>query len=876
MENRKEILDKNVKMMGLMLDEIILESEGEHISNLIKEVRELAKDANMGKQNANQKLFILLQNLKDEEFLPIARAFNQFLNLTNTAEQNIITSPTVDNHKNPVNFFGLYEKFKERGISDSKIKETLLNISIDLVLTAHPTEINRRSLINNLNEVDSTITWLNSNIADYRKNQLQKHLKQLIAQYWYTDEIRQHRPTPNEEAKWGYEVIESSLWYAVPQFLKELDNQMEDTFGFTFPIEARPIHFSSWMGGDRDGNPNVTAKTTSEVLKDSRIRATKLFLKDIELLVKELSMRNCTKEFREYINDFEIKEPYRKLMMDLRAKLRDTVYYLEHLDSEGSFIEKPENLILHDEQLWVPLLKTYNSLLACGMNIIAKENLQNTLRRLKCFGLNLCNLDIRQESSVHCEALGEITRYLSIGDYETWDEEEKVKFLLHELKSNRPLIPLDWNPSEQTAELLETCKVIASTPEGIIPTYVISMTQHPSDILAVYLLLKKMGCKHTVPVTPLFETLTDLNNSEKIMSSLFEVHWYQDIIKGKQMIMIGYSDSAKDAGVLAAGWAQYRSQEALFQLCERNNITLTLFHGRGGSIGRGGAPAHDAIFSQPPNTLKGGLRVTEQGEMIRFKFSTPYLAIETLCHYTDAVLEANLLTPPSPKKEWRDVMDDLSTVSCDVYQGIVKQNSDFIPYFYEATPEAELSKLPLGSRPAKRRKSGGLESLRAIPWIFGWTQNRLMLPSWLGSGTAYNEIEKKYGADILFEMNCEWPFFSTRISMLEMVFAKSDIHIAEYYDERLVEEKYWYLGNKLREMLKDSIKIISTISKQKKFEDKVPYLLNHISLRNVYINPLNVLQVELLHRCRANDKPDLEEALMVTISGIAAGMRNSG
>lgn len=876
MDNILNVMHDNIRMLGKLLGEIIQESHGIGTYQLVEKVRQLSKLAHDGDTNAQGELFLSLQNLKDEEFLPLARAFNQFLNLTNTSEQHSLVSSSVTQGKNPVSFTDTYLKFKEQGISDDSIKQVLSNISIDLVLTAHPTEINRRSLINNLNQVDGCLSWLDLDIAEYKKNQVKKHLKQLIAQYWHTDEIRQKRPTPNEEAKWGYEVIENSLWIAVPQFLKELDEQMQEAMGFSFSLDSRPVHFSSWMGGDRDGNPNVTSKTTTEVLLDSRIRATRLFLSDIEILVKELSMKECTAEFRAYIGDEQVQEPYRKLMIQLRTALRKTLFYLEQLDAHEA-VAYTTDLILEEEQLRVPLIETYNSLSACNMKIIANDNLLNTIRRLKCFGLTLTQLDIRQESTIHTEAIGEITRYLEIGDYEQWNEQERQNFLLKELNSKRPLIPKSWTPSAQTKELLDTCNVIASTPKGIIPTYVISMTKAPSDILAVYLLLKEANCPYHLPVTPLFETLNDLNNSKKIMTELFNIAWYKDTICGKQMVMIGYSDSAKDAGVLAAGWAQYSGQEGLIELCEKHAVQLTLFHGRGGTIGRGGAPAKVALFSQPPGSLRGGLRVTEQGEMIRFKFAKPDLAIETLALYTDAILEANLLPPPAPRKEWRDTMDRLSKISCEVYQGVVRNNPDFIPYFYQATPEAELAKLPLGSRPAKRRPNGGVESLRAIPWIFGWTQNRLMLPSWLGAGSAFRKEIEKNTDTILLEMYHKWPFFETRVSMLEMVFSKSDIQISEYYDERLVDENLLPLGQELRNLLEEDIQTILKISKRQYLNENIPYLADNIRLRNIYTNPLNVLQVELLERCRNEEiHPDVEQALMVTISGIAAGMRNSG
>lgn len=878
MNGVNKLMQDNVKLLGDLLGHTITLTEGQDMCDLVESIRRLSKAAHNGDVNAHKALVERLQNLKDEELLPVARAFNQFLNLTNTAEQYNSVSPHALGSTNPVDFTDIYTKLKFSNIDDEKIIKAIANISINLVLTAHPTEINRRSLINNLNQVDSCLAQLDhDDLADYKKADILRRLKQLIAQYWYTDEIRQSRPTPNEEAKWGYDVIETSLWEAVPAFIRELDDQISKVLPYSLPLNARPIHFSSWMGGDRDGNPNVTAKVTHDVLIDSRRRAAKLFLADIEILVKELSMAACTQEFRDYINDYEIQEPYRELMKRLRTRLRKTVAYLEDL-AEGKNVVLTDDIIYKNEDLWEPLLASYNSLVACNMEIIARDKLLDTMRRICCFGVTLVNIDVRQESTRHTEAIAEITKYLELGDYEQWSEEERLQFLLKELSSKRPLVPQDWNPSPETKEVLDTCRVVAQTPEGVIPTYIISMTRTASDILAVHLLLKEAGCPYIMPVTPLFETLNDLNNANKVMDSLFSIEWYKNVIRGKQMIMIGYSDSAKDAGALAAGWAQYRAQEALIKTCKDAGVALTLFHGRGGTIGRGGGPAKVALFSQPPGSLQGGLRVTEQGEMIRFKLGMPNLAVKTLALYTDAILEANLLPPPAPKAEWRKLMDEMSDVSCDIYQGIVRKDPDFVPYFYQATPEAELARLPLGSRPAKRRAQGGVESLRAIPWIFGWTQNRLMLPAWLGMGSALQKAIDEGKIELLREMVSQWPFFETRISMLEMVFAKADSRISQYYDERLVEPRLLKFGETLRKMLKDDIQTILTVSSDSYLMENQPDMAENIGMRNIYTNPLNLLQVELLARCRKEEvhARNLEMALMITISGIAAGMRNTG
>lgn len=427
--------------------------------------------------------------------------------------------------------------------------------------------------------------------------------------------------------------------------------------------------------------------------------------------------------------------------------------------------------------------------------------------------------------------------------------------------------------------MIDTCRVIAETPEGIIPVYLISMSQTPSDVLAVQLLLKETGCPYKLGVGPLFETLEDLENASEVMRQLFSISWYRGSIDNKQMVMIGYSDSAKDAGALAAGWAQYRAQEELIRVCDEAGVRLTLFHGRGGTIGRGGGPARTALFSQPPGSLRGGLRVTVQGEMIRFKFGLPTLSIRSLDLYLTAIVEANLLPPPEPKAEWRTLMDALRDESAEVYQSMVRGRDEFIKYFEQATPITEISRLPLGSRPAKRRAAPTVDSLRAIPWIFSWSQNRLMLPAWYAAGQTLQRAIDRGSKTLLEEMYREWPFFHTRISMLEMVYAKSDIAVSAYYDKHLVAPELQPLGEELRGELTRDIDTILSISHDKALMDDVrANVAGNVALRASFTLPLNLLQVELLRRTRAleGEHPTLEQALMVTISGIAAGVRNSG
>ncbi len=883
MNEQYSAMRSNVSMLGKLLGDTIKDALGENILDRVETIRKLSKSSRAGNDAHRQELLTTLQNLSNDELLPVARAFSQFLSLTNTAEQYHSISPNGEGANNPELLAKLFERLKQLPeLNDNAIREAVESLSLELVLTAHPTEITRRTLIHKLVEVNTCLKQLDHNdLSDYDRNQIMRRLRQLVAQAWHTDEIRKYRPSPIDEAKWGFAVVENSLWEGVPNFLRELNEQVEASFGYKLPVDFVPVKFTSWMGGDRDGNPNVTSEITRHVLQLSRWKATDLFLRDIGVLVSELSMSECTAEVRELCGDPEAVEPYREIMKHLRAQLLSTQNYLSQR-LKGERPPRPADLLISNDQLWDPLYTCYQSLQACGMGIIANGQLLDTLRRVKCFGVPLVRIDLRQESTRHTEALAEVTRYLGLGDYESWSEADKQAFLIRELNSKRPLLPRQWEPSADTREVLDTCRVAAEAPQGSIAAYVISMAKTPSDVLAVHLLLKEAGIAYALPVAPLFETLDDLNNANDVMSQLLSIDWYRGFIQGKQMVMIGYSDSAKDAGVMAASWAQYQAQDALIKTCEKAGIALTLFHGRGGTIGRGGAPAHAALLSQPPGSLKGGLRVTEQGEMIRFKFGLPEVATSSLALYTSAILEANLLPPPEPKKAWRDIMDQLSAVSCKMYRGYVREHADFVPYFRSATPELELGKLPLGSRPAKRRPTGGVETLRAIPWIFAWTQNRLMLPAWLGAGAALQKAVEDGHQDELENMCRDWPFFSTRLGMLEMVFSKTDLWLAEYYDQRLVDKSLWPLGKQLRDQLASDINVVLTISNDSHLMADLPWIAESIALRNVYTDPLNVLQAELLHRSRqleaSGSEPDprVEQALMVTIAGVAAGMRNTG
>ena len=869
MTDLHEALRDDVRMLGSSLGETIKSHLGDDLFRKIEKVRLLAKEGRNEAQPEHEELLQALHDLSEDDVLPLSRAFTQFLNLANIAEEHhrVRRHLEVTDVCTPDSLCTLFAQLRQKGFSPKQVSDAFSKMQIDLVLTAHPTEVNRRTLIQKYDDIAECLRRL-----DRGEENAQQRLDELIRQIWHTDEIRQQRPTPVDEAKWGFAVIENSLWTAVPKFLRRLDAQLHETLGENLPLDCSPIRFASWMGGDRDGNPNVTATVTAEVLLLSRWMAADLYLNDIDDLRAELSMSQASKELRDRVGD--CSEPYRKLLGEVREKLVSTKNWVAR-QLQGK-TEKEADIYLLEQELLDPLMLCYRSLEECGMGIIAESALEDIIRRIACFGLTLVKLDIRQSSDRHAQVFEELSQFYGLGSYNGWSEEGRQSFLLKELQSRRPLLPNDWTPSAEVQEVLDTCQEVATAEKSALGSYVISMASQPSDVLAVILLLREMGISHNMRVVPLFETLSDLDNAKDCIDALLNVDWYKAYTEGHQEVMIGYSDSSKDAGQLAAAWGQFKAQEALTQLCKDHGVHLTLFHGRGGTVGRGGGPSHTAILAQPPGSVDHSLRLTEQGEMIRFKYGMPDLAVRNLELCTGAVLEATLNPAPGPEQAWREQMEIMSQRGLTEYRAIVREDSMFVPYFRAATPEQELAKLPLGSRPAKRKQDGGVESLRAIPWIFAWTQIRLMLPAWLGSDKALDEAMSGSSAELVKQMYQQWPFFGSTIDMLEMVLAKSDTNIAAYYDERLVSEELITLGSSLRGRLLNIVSIINGIKGQESLLQGNPVIRQSIDVRNPYIDPLHFLQAELLNRDRNRPDQRLEQALMVTMAGISAGMRNTG
>ncbi|KAJ7296741.1 hypothetical protein O6H91_15G022500 [Diphasiastrum complanatum] len=1053
-----QAFDDDCHLLGNLLIDCLQREVGQEFTHKVARVRLLAQSAcNMRSTGVDEAAEWLskqlereLSNMTLEEAVPLARAFSHYLNLMGIAEthhrvrRNRLAVPLSKSCDD------VFSKIIQNELSQEALYDAVCNQEVEIVLTAHPTQINRRTLqykhlrISHLLERNDR-----ADLTHEEKELLIEDLVREITCLWQTDEIRRRKPSPLDEARGGLHIVEQSLWKAVPHYLRRVSTALKKHTGKHLPLTCTPIKFGSWMGGDRDGNPNVTAKVTQDVCYLAKWIAADLYLREIDGLRFELSMSKCSEKLARYVckiiakerehddlhhdswfhhrshgrhseyhgpdlpthlpagadmpactdtdgeaglpilelpiktashvsptlvSDLESQEstptfakaavakdffplnngdtgshpdslpavslevaantlaakvmanqpgmrkkassesinkssvdkllnpsllgrpdvaPYRIVLGHVRDKLVNTRRRLEELLEGLTDNYDPSEYYETAEQLLEPLLLCHESMEECGSDTLADGRLADFIRRVATFGMTLMKLDLRQESDKHTEALDAITEFLEIGTYSQWDEEKKLKFLTTELKGKRPLIPPSLEMSPEVREVLDTFHVAAGIGSNSLGAYVISMASEASDVLAVELFQKEarlvvsgdLGrpCPgKTLRVVPLFETVKDLRDAGRVIRKLLAIDWYREHLianhQGHQEIMLGYSDSGKDAGRLTAAWELYKAQEDVVAACKGYNIKVTLFHGRGGSVGRGGGPMYLAIQSQPPGSVMGSLRVTEQGEMVQAKFGLPQTAVRQLEIYTTAVLLATLHPPNPPRSaKWRDVMEEISEQSCKHYRNVVYQNPEFIPYFHETTPEAELGNLNIGSRPTRRKQSGGVSQLRAIPWIFAWTQTRSVLPAWLGLGAGLLTAFKKGHKDDLQSMYREWPFFQSTIDLIEMVLAKADLSIAKHYEEVLVAPNRQQLGSILREDFLSTERCVLQVSGHQKLSENNKTLRRLIESRLPFLNPLNMLQVEVLRRLRQDETNEkLRDALLITINGIAAGMRNTG
>ena len=883
-----KLLREDIRLLGTFLGRVIKDQEGKTFYKIVEKLRLLSKNTLLY-ENKN-KVFIKIskevKKLRPKQTFKITRAFSHILNLMNLAE-SLDASRKLNEYDNPYfknknqNLFiediieGL---FKNKKISNNKIYKQATNLNIGIVLTAHPTEVKRRTLIQKYANLIELIEQRHL----YKKYsskiiEIDRKIYTEISVIWKTDELKRSKPSPLDEAKWGLAVIEDSLWVTIPKVYKRLNDIFRKNLKKDLPRTFNPIQFGSWMGGDRDGNPNVTAEVTKKVILFSRWQAAKLYEKEFTKLIQDLSMKECSPQIKRITG--KTFEPYRVYLRPIRDKIRLTYQSIENYLTKNEPIN--DSKLLQDKnEILYPLRVVRESLNSNRGQHIANSDLLDLTRRVRCFGINLARIDIRQESSRHEKLLIDLIKKKFKIDYLTLSENKKLSLLNSLIKQKKHFVDRLNIRDKENKEVWNTFKQISKEPQQCLGAYVISMTSKASDILSVYFLQKQAEIKNLLRVVPLFETLEDLKNAKDIMESLFKLSWYRKLIKNKQEVMIGYSDSSKDAGKLSASWHQYKLQEELRNLAKKHKIDLVFFHGRGGSAGRGGGPIQATLKSQPANTVNGKIRITDQGEVIQQKYGYKPLAEYNLCSYIGAVMDATLNPPPKSKKNWRNLIEKMSDISTSAYRKNLNQSEDFIRYFKTVTPHKSLGKLSIGSRPSKRKNVDNIQSLRAIPWVFAWTQIRLMLPAWLGTTEALRYASIKKFSKTLTDMVRNWPYFISTMDILDMVISKVDPEISIIYENNLADKGLKRIGKKLRFQFKELVKLHNKITPKEVVKERKEFR-KALFIRNNYTEMLNILQADIMNkinnkRYKKEDKIFLEDALMTSIAGISAAMKNTG
>ena len=881
-----KLLREDVKYLGNILGKVIITQEGQKFFDLVEKIRKLSKanKKNPNQKRLNSRVINVIMKLDPKNTFKLTRAFSHFMNFINLAEL-VDASRSLNKYENnkkklnKQNIFieEIFEDLFKKDISKNKIYNLAKNLNIGIVLTAHPTEVKRRTLIQKHHKIIEILEQreLLKNFPSKLKI-LDKELFDELTIIWNTDDLKRVRPSPFDEARWGLAIIEDSLWDTVPKVYRKLNSIFVKNMGKSLPKNFNPIVFGSWMGGDRDGNPNVTADVTRKVILLSRWEAAKLYEKALTKIIRSYSMKKCSKKIQKKVG--KSFEPYRVFLRPLRDKIR-----LTHRSIEQHLVnKKPLNhkeLISSREEILKPLRVVRESLEQNQNENIASGELLDLMRRAKCFGINLARLDIRQESSRHSQLISEFIKKKYNKNYLKFSENEKIEFLKKQILAKKNQINDLQIRNKENKEVWSTFKILANEPSESLGAYVISMTTSASDILSVVFLQKEAKIKNKLRVVPLFETLDDLINSRSIMQTLFSQKWYRKLINNKQEVMIGYSDSSKDAGKICASWHQYKAQEEILNLAKKFKIEVIFFHGRGGSAGRGGGPIQATLRSLPPKSVNGKIRITDQGEVIQQKYGYEPLANYNLCSYIGAVTEATLNPPPSPKNNWRNLIEKMSDISKSSYRKNINQSSEFIKYFETVTPHKALGKLSIGSRPSKRKNIDNIKSLRAIPWVFAWTQIRLMLPAWLGSAEAlrYSYINKFRRT--LLDMEKNWPFFNSMLDTLDMVIAKADPEISKIYEEYLADDSLKRVGKKLRFQF-DVIKKLNKKITPKEIAAIRKQFRSPIIARSIYSEVLNIIQPTVIKKLQVNKNPKnkqyLNDALLTSIAGISAAMKNTG
>ncbi|MEA5535986.1 phosphoenolpyruvate carboxylase [Crocosphaera sp. XPORK-15E] len=857
-------------------------------------------------------------------------------------------------------FHSLFPQLKQLNVPPQVIQRLLNQLDIRLVFTAHPTEIVRhtirlkqRRIVNLLRRLDRAEEAFRGMglSTSWESNSAIEQLTEEIRLWWRTDELHQFKPSVLDEVDYTLHYFDEVLCDALPQLSVRLQQALKSSFPWLKSPRNTFCRFGSWVGGDRDGNPSVTPEVTWRTACYQRNLILEKYLLAIddltEILSPSLHWSNVSQDLLDSLERDRVKmpdiyddlairyrqEPYRLKLAYIQRRLektRDRNNRLANPDKQQVVSETAEQNIYHSgAEFWEELQLIKRNLEETGLKC---QELENLIFQAEMFGFTLTELDFRQESSRHSEAIEEIASYLNIlpQPYGKLSEAEKINWLVKELQTRRPLIPLDMPFEGKTYETIETLRMLRYLQQefglDICQTYIISMTNDVSDVLEVLLLAKEAGLYDpgtsttSIRIVPLFETVDDLKRAPEIMGALFELPLYRASLAGGyeylngsetanlpipvlqptnlQEIMVGYSDSNKDSGFLSSNWEIHKAQKALQKVAEPYHIDLRLFHGRGGSVGRGGGPAYAAILAQPTATINGRIKITEQGEVLASKYSLPELALYNLETVTTAVIQASLLGSGFDDiSPWNDIMEELASWARKAYRGLIYEQPDFIDFFMSVTPIPEISQLQISSRPARRKSAKkDLSTLRAIPWVFSWTQSRFLLPAWYGVGTAlqtFLDQEPDENLKLLRYFYLKWPFFKMVISKVEMTLSKVDLQIAHHYVRELSKpedlERFERVFDQISQEYHRTRDIVLTITDQQKLLDGDIPLQRSVQLRNGTIVPLGFLQVSLLKRLRQYthqaesgvvhfrySKEELLRGALLTINGIAAGMRNTG
>ncbi|MDQ3540634.1 MAG: phosphoenolpyruvate carboxylase [Chloroflexota bacterium] len=902
-------LSDDVYLLAGLLGEVIQSLAGEDAFALEEEVRALAKQLRSGDADAGIALEGMIHEADTADLRILIRAFTNYFQLINLSEDNErIRRVRIREHADPDqprrgSIREAIAILARRGVDAATVQALLADAQVRLVLTAHPTEARRRTVIDKLARIFGTIRDLDERHAlPADVTRARARLASTIAELWSSNEIRTSKPTVLDEVRAVLVYFGSTLVDVVPEIYRDLEDALAEAYPDD-PIAVPPfLTFGSWIGGDRDGNPFVTPDVTVTALGIMRTAALGYLEGRITELAGRLSVSTLMvtrlhtieplrASYAELFPDLAAElvqinagEPYRQVVTLMRERLRATRDGTAHGYHGAS-------------ELLADLRCIEQSLIGQSASMIVGGDLRDVIRLVEVFGFDFVTLDIRDHAKRHALALHHVFAATGVEtDYEHLDEVARQRLLLAEINNPRPLIPLDLDPlPDEAREVVQTFRTIrdllANGYGDSIQTYIVSGTDAPSDILEVLLLMKETrlagpgGEGALLRIAPLFEEGETLRSSSETMTTLLDMPGYARALAssgGVQEIMIGYSDSNKDVGYLASTWELQQAQRRLASLLNDRNIPFVFFHGRGGSIGRGGGPTNIAILALPTNTVEGRIKLTEQGEVISARYSTSPIARRELELAIGAILirssERTSRIDEHERTQFEACMNEMAERSAAVYRDLVYSDPEFITFFHEATPIDAIARLQLGSRPAKRTRSDRIQDLRAIPWVFSWTQARILLPGWYGLGTALDEAVAAHGVELLSRMERDWPFFNATISNAELALAKADMLIAERYmslvqsDE--LRDRIW---KRIREEFDLAERALLRITNQERLLDREAVLQRSIRRRNPYVDPLSFIQVELLKRLRERpDDEDVLQTLHLAVNGIAGGLKNTG